>query len=103
MIPYFALPRKVCHRPFGAGEALNAAFWCWKTAVFIWLSPVQIPGQTRGRTPGQTGTVLRVLAAYQKVTIAAIIKSGMAATFTQSQPKKWMNAPDDSDPMATTV
>ncbi len=30
-------------------------------------------------------------------------QSGIAPTLTQSQPKKWMNAPEDSEPIATTV
>ena len=56
-------------------------------------------------SPGsdQASAVFDFAAACQSVTSTARSSIGMAPMFTQFQPRKWMNAPDDSEPMATTV
>ena len=70
-----------------------------KRHLCLWLGNIVWEAVIRD----QGVAVFRCAAAYHIVTAAAMTSSGMAPTLTQFQPKKWMNAPDDRDPIATTV
>ena len=52
---------------------------------------------------GQAAAAFDFAETCQMVTSTARSSMGVAPRFTQVQPRKWMNAPEDRDPMATTV